>query len=57
MHYTLNWVSEINASFKSLWSSVFSCPFDRLTIYDGPDNLADKIGKVTPLHVKFPSFF
>lgn len=46
MHYTLHWVSEINASFKTLWSSVFSCPFDRLTIYDGPDNLADKIGKV-----------
>ena len=21
-----------------------SCPFDRLTIYDGPDNLAEKIG-------------
>ncbi len=46
MHYTLHLVSEINASFKTLWSSVFSCPFDRLTIYDGPDNLADKIGKV-----------
>ena len=24
----------------------FSCPFDRLTIYDGPDNLAEKIGEV-----------
>ena len=48
MHYTLHLVSEINASFKTLWSSVFSCPFDRLTIYDGPDNLADKIGKVYP---------
>ncbi len=22
----------------------FSCPFDRVTIYDGPDNLAEKIG-------------
>ena len=22
----------------------FSCPFDRLTIYDGPDNLAEKTG-------------
>ena len=26
---------------------VFSCPFDRLTIYDGPDILAEKIGKFT----------
>ena len=56
MHYTLHWVSEINASFKTLWSSVFSCPFDRLTIYDGPDNLADKIGKVYTWH-PFPYFF
>ena len=22
----------------------YSCPFDRMTIYDGPDNLAEKIG-------------
>ena len=27
-------------------SFCFSCPFDRLTIYDGPDNLAEKIGEV-----------
>ena len=27
--------------------NVFSCPFDRLTIYDGPDILAEKIGKFT----------
>ena len=24
--------------------SFCSCPFDALTIYDGPDNMADKIG-------------
>ena len=22
----------------------YSCPFDRVTIYDGPDNLSEKIG-------------
>ena len=59
MHYTLHLVSEINASFKTLWSSVFSCPFDRLTIYDGPDILADKIGKLCspPLIPQFLFYF
>ena len=50
-------MSEINASFKTLWSSVFSCPFDRLTIYDGPDILADKIGKVYSPPLIFLNFF
>ena len=49
--------TEWNASFKSLWSFVFSCPFDRLTIYDGPDNLADKIGKTYKISYIFKMCF
>ena len=37
-------VTEYDRNFSHNNACTFSCPFDRVTIYDGPDNLAEKIG-------------